>query len=760
MTKTSLILAGAFTGFALSLHAGIPWDQTDLGPFHAGCYKINGQVTAKGVAIKVGDKEHPAAVLFDPELLRISAAWSGGFIKFPGGRGGLEGQISPAGKLEFTSPYLPGWSTGEIGDDPRDRHQGNLPSAAAVKYRGLYLHGDKVILSYEVGKTAVLEMPSAEVKDGGMILSRTITLGAGPAVSLLVGVGENLVVRVEDRVGGDAAGVKLEKAADGKTVVRFPARKAAGTFRVVMASGGVALPDVKVKAEVLPDLSGWCKGGPAHWGAAVVTQGKIGADAGPYVIDEITPPDPNPYASWLRFGGHDFLPNGDAAIVNIGGDVWVVGGLDAKLEKVTWKRVATGLFQPLGCKVVDGKVYVTGRDQITRLHDLNGDGEMDYYENFNNDCVVTENYHEFALDLQTDSAGNFYFGKGSPWTPTNTSPHQGTMVRISKDGSKLETFATGLRAPNGLGMGPKDILSCSDNQGHWMPANRLNIIKQGGFYGMTPAAHKVLKFKGRDGQEFEANPSSAEDRAKFKTEFWGNSPTPVDGYDQPLLWMPQNVDNSPGGEVWVTGGKWGPWEGRMLHMSYGHCLLYGVTMETVDGVTQGAVVKFPLKFSSGIMRGRFSPKDGQLYVSGLNVWQSDAAKFGCFSRVRYTGTTVTMPVELHAIKDGVELQFTSPLDEASATDPQNYDVTRWNYKWTGDYGSPDIKVSDGSKGKDALPVEKASLSADKKTLTLKLPNMAPAMQMRIKFKIQSADGKPCEQEIHSTVHRVPGFVAK
>ena len=108
----------------------------------------------------------------------------------------------------------------------------------------------------------------------------------------------------------------------------------------------------------------------------------------------------------------------------------------------------------------------------------------------------------------------------------------------------------------------------------------------------------------------------------------------------------------------------------------------------------------------------------------------------------------------------MELQFTSPLDAASATDPQNYDVTRWNYKWTGDYGSPDIKVSDGSKGKDALPVEKASLSADKKTLTLKLPNMAPTMQMRIKFKIQSADGKPCEQEIHSTVHRVPGFVAK
>ena len=34
-------------------------------------------------------------------------------------------------------------------------------------------------------------------------------------------------------------------------------------------------------------------------------------------------------------------------------------------------------------------IYVLGRDQITRLHDLNGDGEIDFYENFNNDMEVT-----------------------------------------------------------------------------------------------------------------------------------------------------------------------------------------------------------------------------------------------------------------------------------------------------------------------------------------------------------------------------------
>jgi hypothetical protein len=755
----------------------IKWDKTDLGPFHTGCFKFHGQIIAKGIAIKVGDKDNPATVLFDPELLRVSAAWTGGFIRFPRGRGGLEGQITPDGEDKFSTGYKPGWAKGEtLGDDPRDRHQGHLPPDVA-KYRGLYLNGDKVILHYTVGTATVLELEGSETRGDARIFTRTITMGAtkDPHTMLICSVpppkgdegksagATTVSVSVDGvtvSVGSSALppGAKLSTQPDGSVVLNLPPLSAPATFQVAISNQAEA----PKPGGSLPNLVSLIKGGPAHWGAALETPGKTGTGDGPYVVDEITAPDDNPYNSWLRFGGHDFFPNGDAAIVNISGDVWIVSGLDAKLEHVKWKRFATGLFQPLGCKVVDGKIYVLGRDQITRLHDLNGDGEADYYECFNNDCVVTDNYHEFALDLQTDSKGNFYYGKGSPWTPTNTSPHQGTLIRVSRDGSKFEIVCNGLRAPNGLGIGPKDFITCSDNQGHWMPANRLNIIKPGGFYGMTPAAHKVLHFKAADGTEFDANPSSAEDRAKFKTEFWGNAqvPIPTAGYELPLVWMPQNVDNSPGGEVWVTGGKWGPWEGRMLHLSYGHCLLYGVTMETVDGVAQGAVVKFPFKFSSGVMRGRFNPKDGQLYVCGLNVWQSDAAKFGCFSRVRYTGAPVTMPVELHAFKGGVQLQFTGALDAASATDVQNYDIQRWNYKWTGQYGSDDYKVSDGSKGKDTVPVEKAVLSPDRKTLTLTLPDMQPCMTMRLKFKIQSADGKPVEQEIHSTIHRVPVSAAK
>ncbi len=155
-------------------------------------------------------------------------------------------------------------------------------------------------------------------------------------------------------------------------------------------------------------------GGPAKWDTVLTTQGKIGESEGPFAADDLTLPLNNPWHSWMRLGGFDFLDHGHrAAVCTWQGDVWIVDGLETEsLDQLKWRRIATGLFQPLGIKVRDGDIFVLGRDQITRLHDLNGDGETDYYENFNNDAQVTEHFHEFAMDLQTDSAGKLLLYQG------------------------------------------------------------------------------------------------------------------------------------------------------------------------------------------------------------------------------------------------------------------------------------------------------------------------------------------------------------
>ena len=69
------------------------------------------------------------------------------------------------------------------------------------------------------------------------------------------------------------------------------------------------------------------------------------------------------------------------------------------------RRIASGGFENLGLKIVDGLIYTVGRDEITRYHDLNGDGETDYYENFCNLHTSSQGFHEFVFDddtIQTD----------------------------------------------------------------------------------------------------------------------------------------------------------------------------------------------------------------------------------------------------------------------------------------------------------------------------------------------------------------------
>ena len=134
------------------------------------------------------------------------------------------------------------------------------------------------------------------------------------------------------------------------------------------------------------------------------TRGTLGTGR-PYAIDTIEPPFENPWKALLFFGDHDFLPDGSAMLCTMQGDVWHVDGLDASLDHVRWRRFASGLHQALGLVVADGKVHVLGRDQITRLHDLNGDGEADFYECVSNAYATSPAGHDFICGLQRDAAG-------------------------------------------------------------------------------------------------------------------------------------------------------------------------------------------------------------------------------------------------------------------------------------------------------------------------------------------------------------------
>ena len=472
------------------------------------------------------------------------------------------------------------------------------------------------------------------------------------------------------------------------------------------------------------DLDPQTHGGPPRWPERLTTTGALGEDNGPYVIDTITAPMENPWESWLRFGGFDFFADGRrAALGTWNGDVWMVSGIDGDLDELTWQRIATGLFQPLGLKIIDEQIYVCCRDQITRLNDLNGDGETDFYENFNNDHQVTEHFHEFASGLETDADGNLYFAKAARHALDAVVPHHGTLIRVSPDGTQSEILCNGFRAPNGVAIGPNGEWVVSDQEGHWTPANRINLLKRDGFYGNMWSYHR------------------------------GERPTT---YEPPICWLPVAVDRSPAEQLWVDSDRWGPLKGSLLSTSYGTGQIFLVPYELVDGVPQGSAVRFPLSFPTGIMRARFHSGDGQLYVCGLYGWSSDKTVPGGFYRVRYTGEPVHMPVESHVMANGLSLKFTHPLARESAEDTDNYNLTQWNYRRAATYGSEHYLVSDPKRtGADPVTVLSATLSEDGRTVFLQLPNVQPVMQLRISYRLTAADGTQLKHDVYSTINVVP-----
>jgi hypothetical protein len=783
--NAKLILCAVLGCSALPLYGATSWwEQMDYGRFLSASFNTQstkgpdgkmipgkttlagdkaGSATNKGIAVKLG-KEGDAAFLFDTELLRAAGGWTGGWVKLKGvvfdGAHGPNPAPPDSADIYFQTNPGPGWSKGDNLEDPRKLPTG--PGAAKVpfgplprewaKYKGLYLHGDDVVFTYTVGEASLLEKPGIEKTGGATLLTRTfnvlssgaastLVIADGPSGSAAVMEGDKAVMpnntantdsRLVVGVIGAPPGARLE-AAGNRITLKLPAFAPGQTFKVACASG--SLEDVAMLGEAIQfasppaDLGALTHGGPAHWQETVKTKGELGKEEPgcAYVVDNLSAPLDNPFKSRIRVGGIDFFKDGRIAFSTWSGDVWIGKGIDGTLQNIEWKRYATGLFHALGLKIVDDEIYVLGRDQITHLHDLNGNGEADFYECFNNDVQVTPGFHEFTFGLETDSQGNFYFIKGGPVNPGGRgwgplSDHNGCMFKVSKYGDHFEVFATGVRAPNGIGIGPNDEISTGDNQGTWVPVDYIHYVKQGEFIEVPDLSHR--------------------------------DPPPAK-YSPHVCWVPYDWDNSNGSQIWVTSDKWGALKGQMLYLSYGKSCLFEVLQEKVGDVFQGGVVKFPLKFETGICRARFSPADGQLYVAGLKGWQTNGAKDGAIQRVRYLGKPVTMQNALHFTDKGIYIGFTNPVDPVTAADAGNYSIEQHNYRWTSAYGSADYKLSDpNAKGRDKVDIQSVRLSPDNKTVFLEVPGLQPVMQIRIKMNIKAADGSPLPKDVGGTINVV------
>ncbi len=777
-----------------------PWIAMDYGPSLINTYEIgnNGKNFAfKGIAVRVdpgpgGVSRGRDWMVFDHDTLRMAAAWSARpkskdmpFIDWQGIHFDGQHQVHPhvVGDVVVSNSNEPGWADPATDhfEDPRPkardgRPYGPLPRAWA-HYRGLYAFGQQTVISYTVGKTEILELPARATGPPGNatspIFARMFHIGPRTKkLKLMVATHrdrEAKVTRNRVPIDGIETDVVLLAGDDGEVRKGEQARTsvlAAGLVPAIpgvgwaAGAGGHLLLSIPAGDQPL-DFTLWhsrpgdlnaaedlakaarqsfgaplkfeqlTRGGPRRWPEILKTRPTTIPNNGPFAVDVLTHPADNPWLAQMRFTGLDFFDDEDClAACTWDGDVWLVRGLKsleqggdtdrkkpAETPELSWQRIASGLFQPLGLKIVAGKIHLTCRDQLVVLHDLNGDGETDFYENLNNDHQVTEHFHEFAMGLQTDNDGNFYYAKSARHALPALVPHHGTLLRVSRDGSQTEIVANGFRAANGVCLNPDGSFIVTDQEGHWNPKNRINRVTPGGFYG------NMFGFHDR---------TDSSDAAM----------------EQPVCWITNRFDRSPAELLWVTSDRWGPLRGSLLNLSYGYGKIYVVPHENSGGQWQGGMCELPLPaFPTGIMRGRFHPQDGQLYVCGMFAWAGSATQPGGLYRVRYTGRPVHVPVNLHARRGGLDMTFSAPLERAAAEEAKRFAVKIWGLKRTANYGSEHYDER-------PLTVVSASLSDDGRTVHLEIPDIGPTWCMEIKYSLRSEEGAPVGGTIHNTIHRL------
>lgn len=468
-------------------------------------------------------------------------------------------------------------------------------------------------------------------------------------------------------------------------------------------------------------------GGPPQWPQTIDTPITLGTGDG-FAIDTIGLPLNNPWKTLLYCGDHAFLSDGSAIVVTLQGDVWRVQGIayepsksDEKLvprvnSRASWRRIASGLHQALGVVVHEDRIYVLGRNQITRLNDLNGDGECDWYECFSNAFKTSPGGHDYICGLQRDSLGNFYIASGN----------QG-IVQISNDGKDARVIATGLRNPDGFGILPDGTLTMPASEGDWTPASMI--------YQISPKSSRSSQ-----AADLESNPPP----------FYGHKgPREGQQIELPLLYLPRGLDNSSGGQVWVDDARMGPLNENMVHTSYGAGRAFLVLRDQVGERWQGAVVGLPGEYRSGVHRAHVNKKDGLLYLSGMNGWGSYTPDPGCFQRLRYTGQDVQMPSGFHVHGNGIAIRFRKPIDGDYAEKASLHFAQCWNYRYSPGYGSKEYSVLHPPMiGHDALTIAASHVLDDGVTLFLEIPELQLCSQLHLRVQVAKEEW----QELFATVH--------
>lgn len=389
-----------------------------------------------------------------------------------------------------------------------------------------------------------------------------------------------------------------------------------------------------------------------------------------------------------------------------------------------YRRIARGLSEPMGLAVLNGRIFVTEKNQVTELLDDDGDGMFETYRCVSHGWRSSMDYHEylFGAVIKED---HLYFsasvGMAQRRVDNYQAPLRGSVIKVHIDTGVTEIVAGGLRTPDGIGLAIDGGILVTDNQGEWMPANKLIHVEKDGFYQFRSTAP------------------------------W--HPLDVPKATPPAVWLPHGEIAASPTEPFLIPSSWGPYAGHVLFGDETFGGLQRAFLEKVDGITQGAVFRFSQGFRHHFHRFALTPDGEELYAGGIarGEDQEYIHRVSGLTRIRYAGENVFEPLAARLRTNGLEIEFTQPLAELTGWNPAGYHVTQWGYQATQTYGGQ--KVRHRRAG-----VRSATVSADRRRVFLELAEIIPGevIHVRISESFSSESEQPIRAgDLWYTVNRIP-----
>jgi cytochrome c553 len=691
----------------LPADAGTATPTRTSGPVvQRGPTRIGERVFGRGIALGFAD----GTLLFDADSLRPAAFWTGGFLassldKYFGysWRPAAEAEL-----LDATTPHLvfrlageTAWRAGPLPADT-DPNSGSRFGGYTVGRSDITFRYRLLVGGEQVAVSETLRVDRREVWRGFL---REIEIGGLPGGSRVA----LAVPNHKDRRLLTAAGTQAASAQKASLVV-YPAAARTHAVRIDANSGAAWEVNGDKLVAVLP--SGRTAKLRADWwvftGDSPPTPGQLASlcaaeSSVAAAVEPAAPPPPPRKATPAAPAGPftyriepiagpatGWRPSGTAVAAD--GTVYTLDMPNGRVYRACfadfpsphWQLYGSGLNQPLGIAVLDGRLFVAQRPEITELiaHDPNWPAD-EYRSVTGGPWPLGGGYHEYTFGIAVGDDRRLYAGLncGFFWPyggATQRGRFKGSFLRIEPSG-KVEEFARGARVPNGLCRGPDGEIYFCDNQGDWIPVCKLAALRKGRFYGHPESERDVLPA----GQ-------------------------PPDG--AAACWLPYEHCRSASGPVYDdTAGRFGPFAGQFFLGDVGYGANKGilrVALEKVGGEYQGACFRFLDDEPLGVQHLTFGP-DGQMLASCLT------SGLVC---VRFGGQT---PLEIHHIAirpggKGFVVHFTKPLAADLAVTATDFQARRWHYRYSKDYGSPKMEEHEAA-------ITGAELSADRRSVTLTLP---------------------------------------